>query len=331
MRRPNAIDRSFAAIEATQSERLRLHNLARRWMSKKCPGFFASRSDSHPVIDLNLFDGVDPTEENKSISDGLKALGLERVRFDRFVSPDFAGTILIPTEGPSGPHEPLRNCWGIAGEYSSVVDENERDGYGDKPYTPRAISHMFDDAARSFVLYLAIMRYLQEQRAVYSAARDLAAIRHRKFTIRRVRNLSEELLESGLDLPAMARDSRRLWSKRWRTWHGLKVVSSPTKTSKREEFDLIKSFEEESAFQFKELLEEGENYRTVLSTAAALGSSTESAKIGRRALFVAGCSVLVAVATLLTTDLSNTSIWSAFVAWVQQRSSSWWLYFSGLL
>jgi hypothetical protein len=320
-RRPIAINRYFSAVEATQNERLRIHSLARRWMSERCPGSFASKLGSHPVIDLNLFDGIDPVTEGElsESGDGMRALGMQWFVSNRFVSPEMKGVVLIPTDGYPGPHEPLRNCWAIAGEYQRVVDENERVDYGDKPYAPGALGHIFNDAARSFILHLAVMGYLRDQRAVYSAARDLATIRHRRFTIKRARKLSIELLESGLDLPAVARDSRQLWGERWRKWHGIEVHAMPVEVGQRsrEGFDLIKRFGEHGTDQFEQLLEEEKNYRTVLSTAAALGASTESARIGRRALFVAGCSMAVAVVTLIITQPGDASLWSVAFEWVR--------------
>lgn len=320
LRRPLTTNRYFAAIETTQKERLRIHTLTRRWLSQRCPGFFASRSDSHPVMDLNLFDGVDiASQKRTSSSEALRALGMCRFGRDQYVSPELPGATLIPTYGSSGPHEPLHNCWAIAGEYQRIMNENERPGYGDKPYSPMTIGYMFNDAARSFVLYLAVMGFLDEQRAVHSAARDLATIRHRKFTIRAIRNLSEELLESGLDLPAMARDSKKLWGERWQRWQGLKVQSIPRDANpEKEEIDLIKFFGEHCTDQFKQMLEEDKNYRTVLSTAAALGSTTESAQIGRKALLVAWCSMVVASLTLLVTQPSNASLLSTLMDWLRQ-------------
>ncbi|MBA6413979.1 hypothetical protein H2508_12735 [Parahaliea sp. F7430] len=203
------------------------------------------------------------------------------------------------------------------------MDENDGVGYGEKPYAAGTIGHMFNHAARSFILYLAVMRYLQEQRAVYSAARDLATIRHRRFTVRRARRLSVELLESGLDLPALARDSRQLWSERWRNFYGIEVRALPFEADqpRREGFDLIKFFGERGADQFRQLLEEDKNYRAVLATAAALGASAESARIGNRALVVAGCSMAVASVTLLISELGDASLWSMFTEWLRGHIS----------
>lgn len=329
--KPRIVNRFFSAIEATQEERLRLHGLARKWLGQKCPGFFASQSLSHPVLDLNLFEGIDPAagQELSAATEGLRALGMQSFVRDLFVSPEMPGAVLIPTQGNFSPHEPLRNCWAIAGEYESVANANERVGYGEKPYSPGTIGCMFNYDARSFLLYLAVMHYLYEQRAVYSVARDLAAVRHREFSIEEARQLSAELLESGLDLPTMARDCRQLWDKGWRKWNGIQVTSVPPKEDlpHREEFDLIQAFGERSEDQFDQLLDEDKSYRTVLSTTAALGASVESARIGKTALWVAGGSMAVAAVSLIMTEPGGHSMLAMLADCVGQLIS----WFVGLI
>lgn len=316
--RPKVTGRHFSAIEATQCERMRIHNLARTWLSRKCPGFFASRSNVHPVIDMNLFEGLDPVSEHDraDMRDALRALGMNTRGFHQYISSHMKGTVLIPTEGLVGPHEPLQNCWAIAGEYQRVVDENERLGYGNKPYASKTLGHMFDNAAGSFILHLAVMAYIKEQRSIYSASRDLASTRHRRFTARKARKLSAELLESGLDLSAVARDSRHLWSKYWHRSVDVQAVPTGLHRNNREPFDLIESLGEQRDAEFRRLLQEDETYRTVLSTAASLGASADAARTGRLALVVAVGSMIVATMTLLVTQPGDASLWSGFVEWL---------------
>lgn len=325
LKRPKLANRYFSAIEATQSERLRIHNLARCWIAQKCPGFFASRADSHPVLDLNVFDGLDPLSDNglSESSDGFTALGMETFPPNQFLSPQLKGARFIPTDERLGSHMPLHNCWGIAGEVRRLSIENDRPGYGDKPYAPQTLAAIFDYPARAFVLYLAVIGYLREQKAVYAVARDLAAVRHRRFTISNARKLSSELLESGLDLPAVSRDCRHIWSDVWRRRYGIEVHSFPIEADQHysKDFDLIEAFGKHSADEFHRLLEEDENYRSVLSTAAALGASMESARIGYRALVVAGASMLVAGMTLLVTEPGGASLWSILIEWLRQDSN----------
>lgn len=316
--RPKVTNRHFAAIEATQNERMRLHNLARTWFSRKCPGFFASRSNVHPVLDMNLFEGLDPVAEHNRVEtrDALRALGMNARGFHQYISSDMKGTVLVPTEGAAGPHEPLQNCWAIAGEYKRVVDENERTGYGNKPYAASTLGHMFNDAAGAFILHLAMMAYISEQRAIYSASRDLASTRHRRYTARKARKLSAELLESGLDLSAVARDSRHLWSKY--SYRSVDVQAVPTGLHRKnfEPFDLIESLGKKNDADFQRLLDEDETYRTVLSTAASLGASADSARSGCLALVVAIGSMIVAAITLLVTQPGDASLWSKLVEWL---------------
>ena len=60
--------------------------------------------------------------------------------------------------------------------------------------------------------------------------------------------------------------------------------------------------------QFDQLVNEDKNYRTVLSTAAALGASVESARIGKIALWVAVGSMAVAAVTLIVTEHGGHSL-----------------------
>lgn len=316
--RPRVTNRYFASIEATQHERMRIHNLARKWVSLRCPGFFSSKGNVHPVLDLNLFKGFDPLLEGSSreTRDAMRALGLGDWELEKYISPQLKGTTLIPTFCQNGPHEPLKNCWSIAGEYRKVVNENERPGYGDKPYSAGMIGHMFGDAASAFLLHLAMNSYLSEQNATYSLSRDLASTRHRRFKARKARKLSFELLETGLDLPAVARDSRYLISKRWYVNIEVQVVPAGLHKANMEPFDLIELFNKNREAGFQELIEQDESYRTVLSTVAALGASADAAWTGRVALFVAAGSMIVATITLLITQTSDTSLLSSFIEWL---------------
>lgn len=321
---PKVTDRYFASIEATQRERMRLHNLARTWLSVRCPGFFASRNNNiHPVLDLNLFDGLDPFAEpdNREVHNSLRALGMDSWRHHRYIPRQLKGTVLIPTYERGGPHEPLRNCWAIAGEYKRSMCENERAGYGNKPYAPGTIGQMFNSAARELILHLAMMTYLSEQRAMYSTSRDVATTRHGRFTARRISKLSVELLESGLDLPAVAQASQILWNESHHRLDGIDVQAVPIESrgSNREPFDLLELLGRQRDAGFGQLLKEAESYRTVLSTVAALGASVNTARTGRIALAVAIGSMIVAMFALLVTPTSDSSLWSTLIRWLELR------------
>ena len=319
--RPKVTNRYFAAIEATQRERMRIHDLARAWLSGQCPGFFASRSDAHPVLDLNLFDGINPAEEEdcQATKEALRALGIDTRDVYRYVSPQIKGAALIPYHARGGPHEPLRNCWAIAGEYQKTAFENKRSNPGNNLPSPGELGYIFNHAAGTFTLYLAITAYLSEQRAIYSTSRDLASTRHQRFTVRRARRLSVELLKSGLDLPAVARDSKTLWDNHWILRNNINVKAIPLESHREhfEPFDLIESFGKGNDTGFQELLKEDEFYRNAPSTAAALGASADAAATGKLALIVAAGSMIVATITLLITEPSQASLWPELIKYLR--------------
>lgn len=325
LHRPKITNRHFSGIENSQCERMRIHNLARAWLSEQFPGFFASRSNAQPVLDLNLFDGINPADKNNIhiTGDPLRALGLDTHDIYSYVSPQIKGAVLIPSYAHGRPHEPLQNCWAIAGEYQRVAINNKAPYDGDELPSPRQLGYRFNHAAAAFSLHLAVKAYLSEQRAIYSSSRDLASTRHQRFTARKAQKLSSEILNSGLDLPVVARDSKALMDKRWILSNEIKVKALPIDRykDKFEPFDLIESFGKVVDSGFQELLEEDKSYRTVLSTAAALGASADAAKTGRLALLVAAGSSIVAIISLLITEPGDASLWSRLTSTQEQTES----------
>lgn len=304
LRRPQVLNRYFSAIQATQLERQRIHDVGRRWLADRCGGFFAPTEAGQPVMDLNIFNSFDPTTQpvDRSLGGPLRALGMEYSTIYNYVSDQIPGAVLMPAHPEASDPERIRNCWAIAGSYDRLVELNERSGYGEKPYQPSTLGAMFDNAARAFILHVAVMHYLGELRARYSLSRDWARTRHGRFSARRLRHLRDEILTTSLDLPAVARDTKSLWSDQWRRWHGIHVVGKPAPgppDSAHEEFDLIERLGESRAAGFEELLADDKAYRTVLTTVASLGSSADATSMGRLALVIAGVSLLVALISLL--------------------------------
>ena len=98
LRRPHVEGRYFAAMHATQRERQRLHDLARKWLAQRCGGFFAETEAGQPLIDFNLFSCFDPLTERASLKNGepLRALGMEDNPLYKYVSPQADGLVLVP-------------------------------------------------------------------------------------------------------------------------------------------------------------------------------------------------------------------------------------------
>ncbi|HEY1840174.1 MAG TPA: hypothetical protein VGG53_08105 [Mycobacterium sp.] len=312
LRPPHSEPRLFAAIRATQRERKRLHDLARSWLADRCGGFFSTTKAGQPVVDFTMFAKFDPTAAapTRELGDPLRALGMEGDHVFNYISPQLPGAVLVRGESLR-PYdsEDLTNCWGLVGAYEVFADHNDEIGHGQKPYSVATLGAMSDDAIRDFLLNVAAVRYTEQLSEIYSDARDTAQRKHREFKPRKVEKLRRELLTTSLDLPVVARDTAFLWEPAWRLWNGIdvKAVSVPGDLYPEEGFDLIKEFEHKSNKAFEQLVRDDVAYRDVLSTASALGASAASARLGRRALFVSGTSLLVSVVSVLTAD--HASAW----------------------
>lgn len=118
LRRPHVEDRNFAAIHATQRERQRLHDLARKWLAQRCGGYFADTEARQPVVDFNLFQKFDPTTatDSRELSGPLRALGMEGNHLYNYISPQLPGAVIVQGRG-------LR--WGYAGSASPLETVGE--------------------------------------------------------------------------------------------------------------------------------------------------------------------------------------------------------------
>lgn len=326
LRPPKTESRLFAAIRATQKERKRLHDLARSWLADRCGGFFSATKSGHPVVDFTMFAEFDPTTTapTREFSDPLRALGMEGDHLFNHVSPQLPGAVLARGESLRRyKSEDLTNCWGLVGAHELFADQNDRVGYGSKPYSVATLAAMSDDAIRDFLLNVAVARYTEQLGEVYSDARDTAQMKHRRFRPDRVDKLRRELLTTSLDLPVVARDAASLWEPSWRLWNGIQVkaVAAPGVPYPEDGYDLIKHLKDKSANAFEQLLRDDGAYRDVLSTASALGASAASARLGRRALFVSGTSLLISFVSVLTAD--HASAWHHLVAGLADLRHFW--------
>lgn len=316
-RRPHIEARSFAAIRATQFERERLHDLARDWLARRCRGYFAGTEKQQPVIDFNLFKELEPGDlaDKSSLREPMRALGMEPDAFRNYISPDLPGAIFVRGEALQRQVSPLQNCWAVIGSHETVARLSERIGYGDQPYSASTLATMYTDEIRSFMLDTAIVHYTRQLRETASEARDTARLRHREFKPRQLEQLKRELLTNSLDLPVVARDAALLWEPGWRHFGGIQVKAVPTDemAARIQGFDLTESLGQEVRDSFKDLLRADVAYRDVLGTVSALGASAASARLGRRALFVSGVSLLISTTALLIAN--NANVWQHISAW----------------
>jgi hypothetical protein len=330
LRPPHSESRHFAALRAGQRERKRLHDLARSWLADRCGGYFAATKAGQPVVDFNMFAVFDPTSAGPTLEflEPLRALGMAGDHLCNYTSPQLPGGVFVQGESLR-PYddEDLRNCWGLVGAHEVFSDRNDRLGYGDKPHSATTLAAMSDSAIRSFLLNLAVVRYTEQLGETFSDARDTAQNKHREFKPKQVDQLRRELLTTSLDLPVVARDTALLWQPAWRQWNGIDVNAEPIPgdTYPATPFDLIETFRERCSEAFDQLVKDDSAYRDVLSTVSALGASAAANRLGRRALFVSGTSLLVSVTAVLTAR--DAAAWDLLL---QSFSDLWNLRFSDL-
>lgn len=199
---------------------------------------------------------------------------------------------------------------------------NDRGGYGAKPYSASTLANMFDEEIRAFLMYVGVERYLDNLGIRLARARDLAHLHHGRHRARHLQQLRRDLLTTGLDLSTVSRDTAALWSERSQAWSGIEVVAKPAPglpaSLSIKEFDVVDELNIARKRKVKDLLAEESAYREILVTVASLGSSVETSRLGRRALWVAAASLAVAVVTLLVANSGDQTLWSQFLSWMRK-------------
>jgi hypothetical protein len=313
-RRPLVEDRYFSGIRTTQSERMRLHDAARDWLRQACPGFFADTQAGHPIIDFNLLTKFDPATTDPSsdldMMDNLRALGMDGNPVYRYETPAIKGAVLVDTDSSGGPSEVLRNCWAILGRHDAISDMNRiwmANGPG--PHSPQILARQFGSFAEGFLVQVGTLQYADELRAVYASSRDEARSRYRRFNLSSMEHLRGELLSASLDLPVVKRDVSTLGSS-GRIQAGSVTVRAVPWEPGGHGYDVIELFDRIRTTEFSALVDEDSDYRDVLSTVAAIGSSADASRLGRLALVVSCASLVVALVTLLVADIGDLTLWS---------------------
>ncbi|MGW4336610.1 hypothetical protein ACWEK5_27940 [Rhodococcus koreensis] len=316
----------FTAYRKTQQSRRHLHDQARRWFANSCPGAFAEADTPQPVLDLMLLDKLSPTTHqdrwSPDVDRGLQALGLRGSRREWTTSTSLPGLLLDRADTTSAPALPP-NTWGLWGQSSNVIAQlsggaDRLQGSGPNPHT--AVGHIYDEECRATVVRVGLTALLQTIEDKSAEQRDTARARHGKFRMRDLAVLREDILSLSLDLAGIERDVR-LYNKQ-AARHGMEprfVVSSPPWDPDEEVWDFSKRLRKRQIAEVSKLRAADGDYREVLSTAAALGSSIDAFRVQRRAINIAGAALFVAVLTLVGPGTALESLrewWDAAWSWV---------------
>lgn len=300
-KRPQALGRHFSDIYATQLARYEIYESARKWMSKRCGGFFSKNGLNIPAADLLLFQGIDPVTEpvSKRCRDADRALGLGSIF--HWKSTEMPNLAIVPCDENRSDYDFI----GIVGETKKAVEPiaDHLDMYGnDEEY---AISHHYADHVQDILLQICIQNYTNAMLEKYAKRRDEAYKEYKKHRSKKAEELRFEMLSDSLDIKEAALDASLLWEPVWRKWDGLedlKMVYSPRCQSddnlSSRTIDLIEEFKVKSSRNFELLLKRDSAYRDILTTASSIGADNINARLSRIALIVAFISLIVAIITL---------------------------------
>lgn len=318
--RPRAEDREWAAYRLTQEARGDLHSAARSWLQRRCPGFFAATGESHRLLDLMLMDNFDPLgdpEPTRDLRDAFRALGLSEHRVFERTSKDVPKLALVPIsrslERGLRSHRTMA-LWGQRGEVAAAASHLEMYGSSDD----HAIASRYSDGIQNFLVTLAVSDYLEVAQGKYASLRDTARTHHGRFRPKVLEELRQQLLTLSLDLASVYRDLQQYWTRRPRFEEEAEFVidyaphirerNAAAGRSHSEPEHLNERILERQRLSFEDLVDADRQYRDILSTVASLGVSLDALRTGRRALYVAGTSLLVALVAVLGSEFGQDSV-----------------------
>lgn len=332
--RPRTYDRQWGTFWKVQSVRRAVHDEARTWLSHRLPGYFGSRGEPQPVLDLLLLDKLDPTraeptnistDKSRQRNASLRALALDTHHPYHLVS-DSLPKLLLSQGQPSLHHAmgeaPSWTLWGKRDAVVKALGEGGLAGYpGD---VNRAIAHRLVGKMYNLFVMLGVSYLLRIAAREQAQVRDTAASIHGKFRPKSLRALRRSFLTLSLDLTSLRRDVKSFWERDW-WWEGdARFFYTLSPRDRREDkargrkpkepIDFNDSIRESQEEAFTSLIEADRDLRDILSTVASLGASADSFKLGRTALWVSIVSLIVAVGTVLVSETSDASI----LGWLTQ-------------
>lgn len=322
-RRPVVEEQGRAAIQATQRERVRLHEVARGWMRENCPGFFAGKSEPHTLIDLLLMQKCDPVEEGElgwrsDRFDSFRALGLTEYQVDRRSSSELPGTLLVPNNMRLAPGIGTDRTWAMWANEAILAAHMAKNLKFHEGDTGARIARRLNDGIHGLILSIATSDMLRSLDSSYARIRDRARVRHGHFKASVIEELRSQFLTHSMDLATTRRDLAAYWKANPNFWGEFEFQAEyglPGKEPEREVVHMNRQLREDQSVAFDSLAVADREYREILATVASLGASLDASRTGRRALIVAFASLAVAVLTVALSDVGDSSVLRDIVNW----------------
>lgn len=304
--RSRAYGSKWAKLIALQKRRSAIHDEARNWIRKNCPGYFSNRC-SYPICDMSLFKHIDPSYADLARGDRelLRGIGVSLEPY-YYVSPSMPGLCLGEVDN-SFDGATLRKCWGIVGNIESVFAsyrENPTEVFLCRE-TVEDLIHSASEPIRDFLIMEAVIAYARQQQSLYFEYRDKASKAFSHHNNRSARKLRDVTLTSSLDLHEVNRDSAYIWGKQWRRFcgHSFSLVYSDAAPNRGLETDAVELLKQERDSAFDTLMKEDKAFREILGIVSSIGFSDSSEKLAKRALLIAVLSLIVACLAVVSEKL----------------------------
>ncbi|MFC4111077.1 hypothetical protein [Nonomuraea zeae] len=321
-------DRHWSGLRRTQEARRSVHRKARSWLRREMPGVFARNSQCQPLTDLLLLDRFDPfaeSEIDQNFSSALRALGLSRFNVNPITCSNIPGLMLEKVDTGLCATFKDEKAWTLWGQRKSIAESvGDTSAYSDG--IDGAVTYVLGEALREFLALLAIADLLELLDAKYAELRDKSRTRHGRFRGRRLRELREDFLTLSLDVSSLTRDIQSFNARTWRHENDVRFTLNASarlaralrEVGKKEPdpIDLVDRWRAEYTLRARELAAIDKDYREVLSTVASLGTSIDTIKVSRIAIWVSLASLLVALVTLLVADIKPDAPLFALWQWI---------------
>ncbi|MET7398850.1 hypothetical protein ABZS66_35720 [Dactylosporangium sp. NPDC005572] len=327
---PEVQSRLWHGLDQTQSSRRRLHDLAREWMASNCAGAFAHTQTSQPLLDLLLVEKLDPANRalTREHHDALRALGIIHSPYE-VTSSQLPGLFLEATREdlvPALKGKNVRTLWGQRDQVRSGMGKVLY-AYGGQWDELAAIAGFCDDSVRAYLASLAISDYLQMKHEQQASLRDSARKGQGKYRRKDLEKLRSTFLATSLDASSIARDltengesilDREAAIFVRRLAPDLVALEQKDGLPPTEPINVNEELKRQQVASAREIAAADADYRNILATVSALGSSIDAFKLQRYAVYVALVSLFVAVVTLVVTMLgqqTTNKLWDLVQSW----------------
>jgi len=294
---PDTMYRRGHAARYGQPSRQSIHESARRFLARACPGFFAQNERPQPLVDLLLLNRpdmpatecVDGLAEIGSGTTGLTGMQLRRI------SRTSAGQIEQP------------GTWALSGHDRAIIEHAAR-----RPNAPaitddwQLVDYM-REAVGDHLLQLSISELLCLHHCRYMEIRDQAPRRRGRLRMSHIKEQRTNLLVLSLNVRtterAIGHFNQRARAHQVRaTQHSPPVLDQQLAADQATILELLKA--------------DDEQYREILTAALSLTSSMQSLRASRVARWIATASLVTSFLLLMLSDSAQHPRIATVAEWI---------------